>query len=112
MKKNYVENLKWAVIYMIDRSTQDYHRSKAQVEALFRYPMQAEENYRPANKEFRRYIVNLDNLEEFENVYNGFQDLREKYGDRAIYHLGDLHLGCDLENKYRQILGVYTSIDF
>lgn len=110
--KKYVENLKWAVIYMIDRSTQDDHRSKAQVEALFRYPMQAEENYKPANKGARRYVVDLEHLEEFESIYNAFQDLRETYGDRAIYHLGDLHLGCDLENKYRQILGVYTSIDF
>ena len=112
MKKNYIENLKWAVVFMIDRSTQDDHRSKAQVEALFMYPMQAEENYRPANKGARRYIVDLGHLEEFENVYNAFQDLRETYGERAIYHLDDLALGCDKENKYRQILGIYTSIDF
>ena len=62
--------------------------------------------------EHKRYIVHVDDLEELEVVYNQFQDLREKYGDHAIFHIKDLNLGCDKENKWREILEVYTSIDF
>lgn len=110
--KDYTKFMKWAVVTFTDRKTQDDRKSKLSVEALFENPVQAEENYIIRNPEHKRYIVHVDNLEEFENVYNAFQDLREVYGERAIFHLDDLGLGCDKENKYRQILGVYTSIDF
>ena len=57
-------------------------------------------------------MTKADLMKEFETVYNQFQDLREKYGDHAIFHIEDLNLGCDKENKWREILEVYTSIDF
>lgn len=110
--KSYIKSMKWAVIYMIDRTTQDDRKSKISVEALFSSPVQAEENYILKNTECKRYIIHIDDLEEFETVYNMFQDLREKYGDYAIYHIEDLKLGCDKENKWREILKIFTSIDF
>lgn len=108
----YVENLKWAVVSVVDRSTQDDKKSKVSVEALFSSPVQAEDNYIIRNPEHKRYIIHVDDLEEFEAVYNQFQDLREKYGDHAIFHIKDLNLGCDKENKWREILKIYTNIDF
>lgn len=110
--KTYTDNLKWAVVSMIDRKTQDDRKSKVSVEALFQNPTQAEDNYIIRNPEHKRYIIHVDYLEKMEKVYNQFQDLREKYGEKAIFHIEDLRLGCDEENKWRQILEVYTSIDF
>jgi hypothetical protein len=110
--KDYTKFMKWAVVYMIDRKTQDNRKSKVQVEALFSSVPQAEDNYIIRNPEHKRYIIHVDDLEEFETVYNQFQDLREKYGEHAIFHIKDLNLGCDKENKWREILKIYTSIDF
>ena len=110
--KDYTQFMKWAIVYMIDRKTQDDRKSKLSVEALFENPVQAEDNYIIPNPERKRYIIHVDDLEEFEIVYNQFQDLREKYGDRAIFHIKDLDFGCDKENKWREILKIYTSIDF
>ena len=109
---NYIKEMKWAVVHMVDRNTQDYHKSKVSVDALFHSPVQAEENYIVSNNEIKRYILRVDDLEEFEKIYNLFQDLREQYGDRAIFHIKDIGLNCDTENKYRNMLGIYTSIDF
>ena len=106
--KDYTRFMKWAVVYMIDRKTQDDQKSKLHVEALFSSPSQAEDNYIIRNPENKRYILHVDDLEEFESVYNGIQDLNDQYGEKAIFHLGDLGLGCDKENKYRQILGIWT----
>lgn len=110
--KNYTDNLKWAIVSMIDRKTQDDRRSKVSVEALFQNPTQAEDNYIINNPEYKRYILYIDDLEKMETIYNKLQDLREKYREKAIFHLKDLELGCDEENKWRAILGVYTDIDF
>lgn len=110
--KDYTKFMKWAVVYMIDRKTQDDRKSKLSVEALFENPVQAENNYIIQNPERKRYIVHVDDLEEFETIYNQFQDLREKYGNHAIFHIKDLNLGCDKENKWRAVLKIYTSIDF
>lgn len=110
--KDYTKFTKWAIVYMIDRKTQDDNKSKVEVEALFQNPTQAKENYIATNKEIKRYIVHIDDIEELEKVYNRLQDLREKYGDYAIFHLSDLGLDCDKENKWREILKIYTSIDF
>lgn len=110
--KDYTKFMKWALVYMIDRKTQDDRKSKVEVEALFSSVPQAEDNYIIRNPEHKRYIVHVDDLEEFETVYNQFQDLREKYGDHAIFHIKDLNFGCDKENKWREILKIYTSIDF
>ena len=106
--KDYTRFMKWAVVYFVDRSTQDDRRSKLSVEALFSSPIQAEDNYIVRNPENKRYILHVDDLEEFETVYNGIQDLNEQYGEKAIFHLNELGLGCDKENKYRQILGIWT----
>lgn len=110
--RNYTEFMKWAVVSMIDRKTQDDRKSKVEVEALFSSVPQAEGNYIIRNPEHKRYIIHVDDLEELETVYNQFQDLREKYGDHAIFHIQDLNLGCDRENKWRGILEVYTRIEF
>ena len=110
--KDYTKFMKWAIVYMIDRKTQDERKSKVEVEALFSSVPQADGNYIIRNPEHKRYIVHVDDLEEFETVYNQFQDLREKYGDHAIFHIKDLNFSCDKENKWREILEVYTSIDF
>ena len=110
--KDYTKFMKWAIVYMIDRKTQDDRKSKVEVEALFSSPVQAEDNYIIRNQEIKRYILHVDDLEEFETVYNQFQDLREKYGEYAIFHIKDLNFSCDKENKWREILEVYTSIDF
>ena len=110
--KDYTEFMKWAVIYVIDRKTQDDRKSKVTVEALFSSVTQAEDNYIIRNPEHKRYIIHVDDLEEFETVYNQFQDLRENYGEYAIFYIKDLKLGCDRENKWRHILNIYTSIDF
>lgn len=110
--KDYTKFMKWALVYMIDRKTQDDQRSKLVVEGLFSSPSQIEDNYIIRNVENKHYIISVDDLEEFETVYNGFQDLRERYGEHAIFCLEELNLGCDKENKWRQILGVYTEIDF
>ena len=110
--KDYTKFMKWAIVYMIDRKTQDDRKSKVEVEALFSSVQQAEDNYIIRNPERKRYIVHVDDLEELEVVYNQFQDLREKYGDHAIFHIKDLNFSCDKENKWREILEVYTSIDF
>ena len=107
--KDYTQFMKWAVVYMIDRKTQDDRKSKLHVEALFSSPTQAEDNYIIRNPENKRYILHVDDLEEFETVYNGIQDLNEQYGEKAIFHLDELGLGCDKENKYRQILGIWTN---
>ena len=106
--KDYTKFMKWAVIYIIDRTTQDDRKSKVHVEALFSSPSQAQDNYIIRNEEEKRYTLHVDDLEEFEEVYNSIQDLNEKYGEYAIFHLDELGLGCDKENKYRQILGIWT----
>ena len=110
--KDYKKFMKWAVIYMIDRKTQDDRKSKVNVEALFSSYVQAKENYIIRNPEHKRYILHVDDLKEFETVYNQFQDLREKYGEYAIFHIKDLNFNCDKENKWREILEVYKSIYF
>lgn len=112
--KNYIKDLTWAVVSVIDRSTQDDHKSKIKVAGLFADPIIAQDLFIPhlPNEECKRYIIHIDDLEEFETVYNQFQDIHIKYGDYAIFHIKDLGFDCDKENKYREILEVYTSIDF
>lgn len=92
---------------MIDRKTQDDNRSKTRVEALFSNPKQAE-NYNAPNKEVKRYLLHVDDLEEFERFYNFVQDLNTKYGDHAIFHLKDGDFSSDHENKFRYILDIWT----
>lgn len=75
--KDYAKFMKWAVVYITDRKGQDDRKSKVKVEALFSSPVQAEDNYIIRNQEIKRYILHVDDLEEFETVYNQLQDLRE-----------------------------------
>lgn len=109
--KNYISGLNWALVYFVDRSTQDDHRSKLKVEALFQSPAQAEDNYIIRNPEHKRYLLHVDDLEKAEEVYNRLQDLRENYGEHAIFALDQLGLSTDEENKWRTIFEVYTSVD-
>lgn len=108
MKKDYTKFMKWAIITMIDRNTQDDRRSKVRVEALFSSPTQAEDNYIIRNPEIKRYILNIENLERFEEFYNFIQDLNEKHGEKAIFHLADGDFTTDEENLFRQILNIWT----
>ena len=111
--KDYTKFMKWAVITIIDRNTQDDRKSKVNIEALFSSPTQAEDNYIIRNPEIKRYILNVDDLERFEDFYNFIQDLNEKYGDKAIYHLDEKDFSVDEENKFRTILKIwcFTNLD-
>ena len=106
--KDYTKMMKWAVVTVIDRKTQDNRRSKVNVEALFKSPAQAEDNYIIRNPEIKRYILNIDDLERFEEFYNFIQDLNEKHGEKAIFHLSDGGFSVDEENRFRQILNIWT----
>lgn len=103
--KDYTKFMKWAVITMIDRSTQDDKRSKVRVEALFSSPVQAEDNYRIRNPEIKRYILKVDDLERFEEFYNHVQDVNEKLGDHEIYHIND-GFTVDELNRFKAILNL------
>lgn len=63
--KNYTKNLTWAVVSMLDRSTQDDNKSKVQIAGLFANPVVAQDSFIPylLNKEYKRYIVHVDDLE-------------------------------------------------
>lgn len=108
MKNDYTKFMKWAVVTMTDRSTQDDRKSKVRVEALFSSPVQAEDNYIIKNPEIKRYILNVDDLERFKEFYNFIQDLNEKHGEKAIYHLKDGDFSTDEENRFRNILNIWT----
>lgn len=111
--KDYTKFCKWCLVYMIDRSTQDDKKSKLQVEAIFSYPAQIEDNYTIRNKDIKRYIINVDDLEDFEKFYNHIQDIIVKYGpDKAVFHIKDLKLSSDKENQFRSILKLWNSEDF
>ena len=105
--KDYTKFLKWAVVTMIDRSTQDDRKSKVNVEALFSSPVQAEDNYIIRSPEVKRYILNVDELERFEEFYNHVQDINEKYGDHAIFHIND-GFSVDELNRFRTLLNLWT----
>ena len=105
--KDYVKFMNWALFTIIDRKTQDDRKSKIKVEALFSNPCQAD-NYNAPNEEIRRYLLHLEDLEEFERFYNFIQDLNEKYGEKAIFHLKDGDFCTDQENKFRGMLGIWT----
>ena len=107
MKKDYTKTMNYAVVSMIDRSTQDDRKSKVNVEALFSSPVQAEDNYIIRNPEIKRYILNIDDLERFEDFYNHVQDINEKFGDHAIFHIND-GFSVDELNRFRTLLNLWT----
>lgn len=101
--------MNWAFFSMVDRKTQDDRKSKINVEALFSHPCQVE-NYNAPNKEIKRYLLHLEDLEEFERFYNFIQYINEKYGEKAIFYLKDGNFSTDHENKFREMLGIWTDI--
>lgn len=107
--KNYINKMNWAFFSMVDRKTQDDRKSKINVEALFSHPCQVE-NYNAPNKEIKRYLLHLEDLEEFERFYNFIQYINEKYGEKAIFYLKDGNFSTDHENKFREMLGIWTDI--
>lgn len=72
--KDYTKFMKWAIVYFIDRRTQDDGKDKLEVEALFSSVPQAEDNYIIRNEEVKRYILHVDDLEQFETFYNLIND--------------------------------------
>lgn len=108
--KDYTKFMKWAVVYFVDRSTQDDNRSKLNVEALFSRPSQIEDNYIIRNPEIKRYILHINDLERFEEFYNHLQDLKENYGDYAIYHISD-DFTVDEQNRFRTLLNAWNNFD-
>ena len=108
--KDYTEMMEWAVITMIDRNTQDDHRSKIQVAGLFSNPNVAKDSFIPylPNKEIKIYLIRIEDLERFEDFYNFIQDLNEKFGDYAIYHLHEKYFSVEEENRFRYIFDIWT----
>lgn len=107
--KDYTKMMKWAVITMVDRSTQDDHRSKIQIAGLFENPIVAGDSFIPylPNKEVKRYLLRVEDLERFEAFYNHVQDINEKYGDHAIFHIND-GFTVDELNRFRTLLNIWT----
>lgn len=108
MANKYLNRLNWAVFTMIDRSTQDDHRSKISVAGLFAYPANAEDFIKTLPSEHEWHILDLDRLERFEEFYNYVQDINEKYGEYAIFHINDGGFTVDELNCFRYILDLWT----
>ena len=109
MKKDYTKTMNYAVVSMIDRSTQDDKKSKIQIAGLFENPIVAEDSFMPylPNKEIKRYLLRVEDLERFEAFYNHVQDINEKYGDHAISHIND-GFTVDELNRFRTLLNLWT----
>lgn len=108
MTNKYTKYLSWAVFAMIDRSTQDDHKSKVSVAGLFAYPTNAEDFRKTLPSEHKWYILDLDRLERFEDFYNYVQDINKQYGDYAIFHINDGGFIVDELNCFRSILDIWT----
>jgi hypothetical protein len=93
---------------MIDRSTQDDHKSKVSVAGLFAYPVNAEAFIKTLPSEHKWYMLDLDRLERFEEFYNYVQDINKQYGDYAIFHINDGGFTVDELNCFRCILDIWT----
>lgn len=108
MKNKYLNKLNWVVFTMIDRSTQDDKKSKITVSGLFSYPENAENFIKPLPDGHKWYMLDTDRLERFEKFYNYIQDINEKYGDYAIFHINDGGFTVDELNCFRSILDLWT----
>ena len=108
MANKYLNRLNWAVFTMIDRTTQDDKKSKITVSGLFSYPENAENFIKTLPREHKWYTLDLDRLERFEEFYNYVQDINEKYGDYAIFHINDGGFTVDELNCFRSILDIWT----
>lgn len=109
MKKDYAKTMNYAVVNMIDRSTQDDKKSKIRIAGLFPNPTVAEDSFLPylPNQEIKRYLLRVEDLERFEAFYNHVQDINEKYGDHAIFHIND-GFTVDELNRFRTLLNLWT----
>lgn len=67
-----ITSLKWAVIHFIPKHTQDDQRAKAHIIGLFNNPITPEDYFIPnlPNKEVKRYIIHVDDIERLEAFYN------------------------------------------
>lgn len=108
MKKDYTKFLNWAAFTMIDRSTQDDRKSKITVAGLFSYLSNAEDFIKTLPAEHKWYTLDFDRLERFEEFYNYVQDINEKYGDYAIFHINDGGFLVDELSCFRNILDLWT----
>ena len=104
----YTKYLSWAVFTMIDRSTQDDQKSKISVAGAFSYPSNAEDFIKTLQAGHKWYILDFDRLERFEEFYNYVQDINEKYGEYAIFHINDGGFTVDELNCFRYILDIWT----
>jgi len=104
----YTKYLNWAVFTMIDRTTQDDKKSKITVSGLFSYPENAENFIKTLPDGHKWYMLDTDRLERFEKFYNYIQDINEKYGDYAIFHINDGGFTVDELNCFRSILDLWT----
>ncbi len=108
MANKYTKYLSWAVFAMIDRSTQDDQKSKISVAGAFSYPSNAEDFIETLPAGHKWYILDFDRLERFEEFYNYVQDINEKYGEYAIFHINDGGFTVDELNCFRYILDIWT----
>lgn len=108
MANKYLNRLNWAVFTMIDRTTQDDKKSKITVSGLFSYPENAEDFIKALPADHKWYILDFDRLERFEEFYNFVQDINEKYGEYAIFHINDGGFTVDELNCFRYILDIWT----
>lgn len=108
MKKDYLSKLDWVVFTMIDRSTQDDQKSKISVAGAFSYPSNAEDFIKTLPAGHKWYILDFDRLKRFEEFYNYVQDINEKYGEYAIFHINDGGFTVDELNCFRYILDIWT----
>ena len=107
--KDYTKMMRWAVVSMVDRKTQDDGKSKIQIAGLFENPIVAEDSFLPhlPNQDVKRYLLRVEDLERFEAFYNHVQDINEKYGDYAIFHIND-GFTVDELNRFRTLLNLWT----
>ena len=108
MANKYLNKLNWAVFTMIDRTTQGDKKSKITVSGLFSYPVNAENFIKTLPAGNKWYMLDVDRLERFEEFYNYVQDINEKYGDYAIFHINDGEFTVDELNCFRSILDIWT----
>ena len=69
--KNNFNSCKWAVAYKIDKNTQDDHKTKTTVVALFSTPINAEdfiEKCLPEATKDEFFIIDIDELETCEDA--------------------------------------------
>ena len=105
--KDYTKFMQWALFTITDRKTQDDRKSKIRVEALFSSPWQRDYFDCP-NKEYKHYMLPVDELGRFEQFYNFVQDINAEYGYYSISHLNDGDFTDYELQKFRHMLDLWT----